>query len=53
MKRKGVKVSDISNNPGEQLLNITTEDLMPLPYPYDKLDNLLDYLEENRDGMYG
>ena len=39
MKRKRVKVSDISKNPDEQLLDITADDLMPLPYPYDKPDS--------------
>jgi len=38
MKRKRIKVSDISKNPDEQLLDITAEDLVPLPYPYDKSD---------------
>ena len=37
-KKREVKVSDIGKNPDEQLINITAEDLMPLPYPYDKWD---------------
>ncbi len=39
MKKKEVKVSDISKNSDEQLLSITAEDLVPLPYPYDKVDS--------------
>ena len=36
---KRTKLSDISQNPDEQLLDITAEDLVPLPYPYDKPDS--------------
>jgi len=39
MKRKRTRLSDISKNPDEQLLDITAEDLVPLPYPYDKPDD--------------
>ena len=39
MKVKQPKVSDISKNTDEQLLEIRLEDLMPLPYPYDKPDS--------------
>jgi Fe-S oxidoreductase len=35
---KGTKLSDISQKPNEQLLELTAEDLVPLPYPYDKPD---------------
>jgi Fe-S oxidoreductase len=35
---KKIKIEDISKNPDKQLLNIPAEDLMPLPYPYDKPD---------------
>lgn len=35
-KKQKVKINDISKRPGERLLNLTTEDLVPLPYPYDK-----------------
>lgn len=38
MKSKAVNISDISRNPDEQLIYITPEDLVPLPYPYDKPD---------------
>ncbi|MDI6815447.1 MAG: hypothetical protein QMC90_05160, partial [Dehalococcoidales bacterium] len=36
MKRKRTKLSDISKNPDEPLLDIAAEDLIPLPYPCDK-----------------
>lgn len=39
MNKKRTKLSDISKNPDEQLLDIKAEDLVPLPYPYDKPDN--------------
>ena len=35
---KRTRLSDISQNQDEQLLDITAEDLVPLPYPYDKPD---------------
>ena len=36
---KKTKIKDISQNPDEQLVNIVPEDLMPLPYPYDRPDS--------------
>lgn len=36
---KETKIKDISQHPDEQLVNIAPEDLMPLPYPYDKPDS--------------
>ena len=39
MKKKGIKASDISKNKDKQLLKIATEDLMPLPSPFDKIDD--------------
>ncbi|MBA7505383.1 hypothetical protein ES706_04050 [subsurface metagenome] len=36
---KRTKIKDISQNPPEQLLTITVEDLMLLPYPCNELDN--------------
>ena len=39
MKTKKIRPRDISQNPDEPLIAIKAEDLMPLPYPYDKLDN--------------
>jgi len=33
-----VKIEDISKNPGRQLTHIDPQDLMPLPPPYDKVD---------------
>jgi len=33
---KRTRLSDISKNPDEQLVDITAEELVPLPYPYDK-----------------
>jgi len=39
MKRNGIRVGDIGRNPDEQLANITAENLIPLPYPYDKPDS--------------
>ncbi|MFQ6122059.1 MAG: (Fe-S)-binding protein [Dehalococcoidales bacterium] len=41
MKGKRTKISDISKNPDEQLLEIMSKDLMPLPYPCDRLDKEL------------
>jgi Fe-S oxidoreductase len=35
--RKRVKISDISKNGGSQLVTVTGEDLMPLPYPCQDL----------------
>ena len=31
MKRKQIKINDISKNPGEPMVNLDTADLMPLP----------------------
>ena len=36
---KRTRLSDISQNLDEQLLDINAEDLVPLPYPYDKPDS--------------
>ena len=36
---KRTTIKDISQNPPEQLLTITTEDLMPLPYSSNELDS--------------
>ncbi len=38
MKKRKVRVGDIGKAPERQLSDITDEDLMPLPYPYDKKD---------------
>ena len=36
---KKTRIKDISRNPDKQLVNIVPEDLMPLPYPYDRPDS--------------
>jgi Fe-S oxidoreductase len=36
MSRKGIKLDDISKNPGEQLVSISTDDLMSLPPPCEQ-----------------
>ncbi len=36
MTQKKITINDISKNQGEQMVQITGEDIMPLPYPYDK-----------------
>ena len=36
MKRKKVRIEDISQDADKQLLDITAEDLMPLPFPCGK-----------------
>jgi len=33
---KRIKIKDISQNPDQKMLNITSEELVPLPPPYDK-----------------
>jgi Fe-S oxidoreductase len=38
MKKKEIRPGDISRNPGEQLLDISAEDLMPLPFPDGRKD---------------
>ena len=38
MKRKEIKISDIGKNQSEQLVDITADDLMPLPSSYGKQD---------------
>ncbi len=35
---KHVKITDIGKNPGQQLTHVNLADLLPLPPPYDKLD---------------
>ena len=53
-KKREVKVSDIGKNPDEQLINITAEDLIPLPYPYDKWDGetIIKPLTEEQKNAY-
>jgi Fe-S oxidoreductase len=54
MKRKRTRLSDISKNPDEQLLEIIGKDLVPLPYPCDKLDKepLINPLTEEQKARY-
>ncbi len=53
MKRKVIKLSDISKKSDEPLLSITTGDLMPLPPPCDKLDrSVVGKLKEEQRNEY-
>ena len=62
-KRKQIKLNDISKNPDRPLVNITAEDLMPLPYPCNNGDQhqpigkltekQIEQFENSFDGVVG
>jgi hypothetical protein len=47
-KKKKVKIGDISRNRGEQLVQVNTEDLMPLPFGVGADDRIKPMTEEQR-----
>lgn len=48
---KRTKISDISKNPDQKLATIKKEDLMPLPPPYDKLEEQPDWKEVSETAL--
>ena len=49
MKKKRLKLTDISRDRDTQLTEINTSELMPLPPPYDKTDELTGFKELTQD----
>ena len=45
---KSLKVEDFGKHPDEQLANIEMADLVPLPPPYDKIDDQPEWKEISR-----
>ena len=54
MKKKKIRVSDIAKNRDEQLLHINADDLIPLTYPFNKLncEQLIKPLTEEQKNSY-